>query len=379
MAGYSSFTEVTVSLQRALLVVPNHPLFYPHILRHALALRTRFPEVDVLAVFAPTDTLPELDGVHWYASAPRFAHGFLEFSLQMLRVAAHLLRHSYHSVEAVDPPSLIPAALTLLFRRTRLVYFSMEIFPDTPAIAYKPCKRWIWKILEFCAVRRTQATLTVNQSVAVHLQSALLLQKIGVVRSMPERLPALKPNGELRRRCCLGQDDFLLIYQGSLEQGRGLEFVCDCLRQRPDIHLAILGMGPLEAWAKERAAEQKNVHFCGAFPFERLMVLAKDANAGLVWIEPLSESYRLSLPGKIFEYTQSGIPMLGSPLPEIQSHIQRHGLGEVAAAWTGDALLQALDLLRERSCAYFYKTSLAQAKEDLCWEKEQAHLLEAFS
>jgi hypothetical protein len=364
----------------ALLIVPNFPAFYPHIARHAQALSTRYDAVTVLAVFAPRDPLPTLANVQFVSCSPRIPSGVGEFLQLMFNVYHYVRSHSFDAIEAVDPPCLIPAALALLLKKTHLVYFSMEIFPDTPALAFKPIKRLFWATAERLAVLRAQQVLTVNQSVARVLENTLRVSHVGVVRSMPERHTRSEPtNGALRRLCNIDPEAQLLVYQGHLEAGRGLEFVAEALQKRPQVHLAVMGFGPMQSWMQDRATKQANIHYCGAHPFEQLMILARDANAGLVWIEPISQSYRLSLPGKVFEYVQAGLPVLGSPLAEIRLHVQQYGIGEVAESQSQDDFLLALDALFAKIAISAYASNIKTAQTILCWEHEQLQLLQAFA
>jgi len=364
-------------VSHALILVPNHPAFYPHAERHASALRKCYDRVTVYSVFAKTDVLPILDGVDYVSGASEFPQGSAGFLRWMISAWKFIRKHRFDAVEAIDPPNLVPAAIALLFRKTKLVYFSMEIFPETPALAHRPLKRMVWTWLERVAVKRANQTLTVNRSVADYLQKSLSLAHIGVVRSMPPQ-QMVERDGSLRKMCGLGEQDFLLVYQGYLEPGRGIEMLANALQERANMHFAIMGLGPLQATIEARANTQANIHFCGKHPFERLMLLAAGADAGVVWIEPLSTSYRLSLPGKLFEYVQNGLPMLGSPLPEIKSHIQKYEIGEVAEDLSQRAMLIALDCLYEKIRNQAYPVALAKAKEQLCWEREQESLLHAF-
>ena len=365
-------------MSHALIIVPNHPAFYPHVARHANALLTRFDQVTVLAVFAAKDVLPSLPRVTYVSAGEQVPQGPRGFLRWMRTVCSFVRKHDFTAVEAIDPPNLIPAALALALRKTRLVYFSMEIFPETPALATRPLKRNVWKLLEWLAVRRADAVLTVNCSVADYLQKSLAVKSINVVRSIPELRPSPVRTGELRALCGVDDSAMLFVYQGFLEPGRGLEPLAEALRLRPNIHFAIMGYGPLQAKLEHIASVQNNIHFCGAHPFVRLMELAADADAGVVWSEPLSASYRLSLPGKLFEYVQNGLPMLGSPMPEIQSHILQYKLGEVAKDFSLEATLQALDTLCVKISQNAYAHALTEAKNILCWEQEQVVLTHAF-
>ena len=368
-----------MSAAKALLLVPNHPAFYPHVARHAIALRKRFDQVTVIAVFKPGDALPGIAGVTWLSCAEQLAQGVGGF-LRLMRNVATLVRNNpADAVEAVDPPCLVPAALALLGRKTRLVYFSMELFPETAALVHRPWRRRAWKLLEWLAAKRAQAVLTVNRSVATCLATNLGRSDVGVVRSMPERMALTVRTSELKALCGLGPEAFLLVYHGHVEPGRGIELAVDCLRERTGLHLAVLGHGPLEDWVRERACTQTNIHALGALPYAQLMLLLSGADAGLCWSEPLSESYRLSLPGKLFELVQAGVPVLGSPMPEILAHVQTYGIGEVSPTLQRGDMLATLDRLVEKARCNAYAPMLGHARQELCWEKEQAHLLEAFA
>lgn len=365
-------------MAKLLLLFPNHPGYYPHMARHARAFVTLFDEVEVGAVFREGDSLPTVPGVRFFSIVEDLPVGPLGFAWFMSQVRKMILSRNPDAVEAVDPPCLIPAAQLLNKMTFQLIYFSMELFPETPALAKKPLRRWIWSVLERNAARKAQRILTVNASVAQELRNRFGVNQVGVVRSMPFRSPWRMKDNWMRTHFEIPLGHVVLVYQGHLEEGRGLEKIADALLARPQVELVILGLGPMENWARDRAVQQANIHFGGAFPFDELMVRSSGADAGLVWIEPVSESYRISLPGKIFEYVQNSLPMLGSPLPEIRTHILVGEVGEVADDFSKEALLRALDRLCLGIRSNAYSQGLHRARNEWCWEQEQVHLRRAF-
>ena len=66
------------------------------------------------------------------------------------------------------------------------------------------------------------------------------------------------------------------------------------------------------------------------------------ADLGACLIEPLTESLRLSLPNKLFEYLNAGVPVLASPLPEIQRSVQAFDVGTLADPADSGAIVEAL-------------------------------------
>src|SRR6185295_14965473 len=177
----------------------------------------------------------------------------------------------------------------------RIVYFSMEYFSELPSLRRKPLRRLIWKALEKWAVRGAAAVATVCDSIAEHLREDFRKERVVTVRNVPElnkadgllghgasgptgngdvksRLGA-RPEGPvhfiggvtvLHARCGLPESAHLLLYQGMLQEGRGLEVAVEAMADWPDLHLALIGDGPLRdslrADAVRRGCAQR-VHF----------------------------------------------------------------------------------------------------------------------
>lgn len=357
------------------LVVLADPRFYPHIPRHLQVLLKLCARVDVLAVFPKNVECSENSNrVHYHRMAETIPQGVKGFAQTMCGIRQKLIQLRPDLVEAIDPPCLVASAWALCKSSSHLVYFSMEIFPELPALAKRPCKRMVWRTLERVSVLRAQRVLTVNQSVAQVISQNLGHRVVDVVRSIPEKQnPAPLSNAllcDLRALCGLHSDQFVMVYQGVVEAGRGLEPLAEALKTRPHIHLAIMGYGSWVEWAKTRSQSQANIHYLGAFPHDQLMQLSSQANAGAVCIEPISRSFELSLPGKLFEYVGNGLPVLGSSLPEIASHIQTAGVGEVAATDSPTDMGHALDRLVQGALAGRYTKALQEASEQWCWECE---------
>lgn len=367
------------NLQTCVLLVPAHPALYPHAQRHAQICAELWGFVQVSAVFSKGDLLPQMAGVNWHSARPNMPNGVGDFGRLAWCWWRFLRKSAPNRIEAIDPIALLPAAVYSLFFKVRILYFSMELFPELPSLRNKPLRRWIWKILEFLCANRATVICTVNTSVARQLSHNLGRNNIRIVRNIPPQMQRNSSNfrKDLRSYLGLHPDAFILLYQGKLEVGRGLEAVSNWLRTCPNIHFVILGYGPLETRLKEMCDNQPNLHFGGAHAFSELMELSAQANAGLAWIEPLARSYELSLPGKIFEYIQNQLPVLISPLPEMVKILQQYSVGEVAQTMNETGFLEALKRLQEGLLENRYKDSLQLAAEQLCWEREGEELRKA--
>ncbi|MEY2719851.1 MAG: hypothetical protein RLZZ273_1217 [Bacteroidota bacterium] len=134
----------------------------------------------------------------------------------------------------------------------------------------------------------------------------------------------------LRAQCNLDLATPLVLYQGVVHHGRGLEPFFHAMKYMPDVHLAVLGDGPAMADLQRRAVQigvSERVHWLGSVPYDELHAYTCGADVGLCLIEPLSLSYEYALPNKLFEYMNARIPSIATDLPALRLHIEKYPVG----------------------------------------------------
>jgi glycosyltransferase involved in cell wall biosynthesis len=316
---------------------------------------------------------------------------------------SRLRRMRPEAIEAIDPYALVPARCLSLFPgsgRPRIAYFSMEYFSELPSLRAKPLKRRIWRALELWGASGSAAAATVCDSIADHLRADFRMPVI-TVRNVPERgvprqgAAAVKTGhtvakeggraGErsaLHLRCGLDADAPILIYQGMLQEGRGLETAVSALAAVPGLHLAIIGGGPLGEPLRRLALEKacaERVHLLGEVDFRELAALTRGAFAGLAPFQALSASYLYSLPGKLFEYIQAGVPVIATALPEIRKVVDGYRVGICVDGYAPETLAAALRRMREEpGLREGFLRNLPAAQAELCWEAEEERYLSLY-
>jgi len=134
----------------------------------------------------------------------------------------------------------------------------------------------------------------------------------------------------IREKYNIKKDDIAVIYQGMILPGRGIDKMIEALPYIENAHFFILGEGGYIDEYKKKSDELKvseRVHFCGLIPYEELHDWTCSADIGLVFIEPISFSYELALPNKLFEYCMAGIPSLVSDLPAMREVLLQDKIG----------------------------------------------------
>jgi hypothetical protein len=78
-------------------------------------------------------------------------------------------------------------------------------------------------------------------------------------------------------------------------------------------------------------------------PYERLVGVLNAYDVGLFVLPPVTFNYRWALPNKVFDFVQARLGMVVGPSPEMARFVTEHGLGEVTADFTVDAVRRTIE------------------------------------
>jgi len=289
---------------------------------------------------------------------------YLEFTVRLFWA---LLVRRADLITANDLDTLLPCYLVSRLKGIPLLYDSHEYFTEVPELVHRPRTRAMWLWLERRLFPRLRWVITVNDSLA-RAYTARYGGPVEVIRNLPLR-QAPPPTGERPA---------MLLYQGALNLGRGIELMIDAMAFLPAYRLEIAGRGDVEEALRQRAQAMPNVHFHGFVPPEALRDLTCQARLGFSLEEDLGANYRFASPNKVYDYIQAHTPVLVSDLPEMAALVRAHGVGDIlpADARTPQELAQRVRALVEEPARYRAAVEACQeAAQQLNWEQERSRLL----
>lgn len=297
-----------------------------------------------------------------------------------IRLFFFLLFHRSNLMLSNDLDTILPTYFVSRLKRISMIYDSHEYFTETPELVDRPRVQRVWKRIEEYVVPKLKEMITVNDSIA-----DLFRQKYGitvhVVRNIPMR--ATLPDKTDRVSLHLPADKHLLVLQGSgINIQRGGEELVQAMQYLDDCFLMIIGGGDVLPLLKKMSADlhlEDRILFLPRMPYSGMMAYTQLAEFGFTIDKDTNPNYRYSLPNKLFDFIQAGVPIISSHLVEIEKIIRKYDLGlfienhdpATIAATIRDGLSDADRIAR-------WKRNSAVAAEELCWENEEKVLLDIY-
>lgn len=307
-----------------------------------------------------------------------FQKGFLFYAFYNVRLFIYLLSHPVSIIVSNDLDTLPACRLAAWFRRKNLAYDSHEYFTEVPELVGRPMVKNFWKILERLLVPGLQHCYTVNASIASEYNRLYGVQ-MKVIRNYP-----LKKEAELQAPDPVSfPGKKILLYQGSLNLGRGLDLAIDAMQWLDDYVLLIIGTGDIEHNLKQQVKEAglyEKVIFRGRVPLDKLHTYTRMAWLGLSLEEDLGLNYRYALPNKLFDYIQAGVPVMVSALPEMATLVRSLNIGAIIESRDPQLLaVQVRGIMQNTSVYDGWKMNVRSIAKEFIWEKEESHLIRIYN
>ena len=302
-----------------------------------------------------------------------FRRGALFYLEYNARLLALLLCEPFDALYTVDLDTMPGGLAAAWLRRKRRVFDAHEYFTETPEVTGRPVVKAIWGVVARLGIPLYHANITVGPALA-----RIFEEKYGrpfvVVRNMPLALPP----APARPRPLPGA----LLYQGALNEGRGLEAMITAMAYLPDCTLTLVGEGDLSDSLRRMAAAHPaaaRIHFAGYATPDRLSDWTARAWLGLNLLEHRGESYYYSLANKFFDFVQAGTPVLTMNFPEDAALNRQYEVAILLDCLDPESVSQAIRSLLDDPRRY---ARLCAACEVACkewvWEREAEALCGIF-
>jgi glycosyltransferase involved in cell wall biosynthesis len=304
----------------------------------------------------------------WFEKGKLF---YLEFHI---RLFFQLLVKRADILSSVDLDTLLPCSLVARIRSKKLVFDAHEYFTEVPEVTERKWIKRIWELVAQLCVPHTDAAYTVGECLAEVLTQQYR-QEFKVVRNVP--LTAEAPKTVARHT----GNRAIILYQGALNEGRGLEQLIDAMPQI-DAVLWIAGEGDLSSALRKRVDQQDllpKISFLGFVSPEELKSVTQRATIGINLLQSKGLSYYYSLSNKFFDYIHAGIPQVCAPFPEYERINATYPVAMLCACEVPEIAHTINTLLHDAMLYTQLQSGCLNAKTIFNWEQEEHHLLKIYA
>ena len=262
-------------------------------------------------------------------------------------------------------------------KKADVIYDSRELFGHLAGLKNRRIIQLVLGWIEKIFIKKVDFVMVTGKMDEDYIRDKYGLVNTIVLRNLPFYS---KPENiiNLREKLFIRAEKKILIYQGVILHGRGLQYIFDVIKELPNCVLVIIGSGEHEEYYKD-LADKMNLHsqvfFMGKINQNELLSYTAAADVGLSLIENISLSYHYALPNKLFEYIMAEIPVVVSKLPQMVEIVMQYNVGEVVDLDNLDELIHKIELLLENTELYSnYSANCENASKELNWNNEIRNL-----
>ena len=199
-------------------------------------------------------------------------------------------------------------------------------------------------------------------------------REFSVIRNVPETI-------EITPEINNPAPEKFLLYQGVLNEGRGIAEAINAIRHSP-YQFTVAGSGDIEVELKEQVREngqQDQVRFTGKVAPAALRVLTRQAWVGLNLLENKGLSYYYSLANKFFDYVHAGIPQISMDFPEYRHLNEIYEVAILIPDLSERSIRGALHKLEDADLYERLHHNTVAAARLWHWDEEKKQLLKIIS
>jgi glycosyltransferase involved in cell wall biosynthesis len=287
-------------------------------------------------------------------------------------LSCRLFRNRRDLFIASDFYSLPFCAAAARFWNARLIYDAREITSELPAFHDKPFLKRIVDWVERLCVPMACRVFSTGEMDSIVLEEKFGIPKPVLLRNLPRtrrKGPAVSFKRQFSRNVRK-----LLVYQGILVPGRGIETALEALKKLPEYGLVLLGGGEWSSYYEKKVQDSDiadRVFFAGRISQDKLMRHTAGCDIGLSLINRTCDNNYYALPNKLFEYIMAGLPVIVTDMPQMKSVVETYNVGAVVSDQHPEAVARVVaEWGRRRSDFRTLKKNCRKAALELNWEKE---------
>lgn len=297
--------------------------------------------------------------------------------VRSIRMMIAGIKHNPDVVHSHDLNTLFQGIVTSKMTNSKLIYDSHEV--QTERTGYNPKVASIW---EKSHVPFIDKAIVENETRAHIFKSMYGIKPTPIYNYSKFIEYDSVENIDLYSMLSIPSDKKILLYQGGLQSGRGLELLIEAQQLLERTVLVLIGDGKLKLNLMEQVASlglEARVKFIPKVELSELPKYTKQAFVGFQVLQNVNLNHYSASSNKLFEYIMMHVPVIGCDFPEIKTVIEREHVGLAIDASHVQEIVNAVNVMIDDEALYeTFKENCAKAKHNYNWKSESEKLLKLY-
>ena len=303
---------------------------------------------------------------------------YIEFLFQTIR---KLIWHPFDIYHAHDLETLPIGFIISRIKHKPLVYDSHELYIDS--VKTHKIARPFWYLIEKFLAPKTSVNIMETKSRGEVFAKRYRVNRPNVLMNCQYLNINKNKSNVLRKLLPIPIENKILIYQGKVEQNRGVDILIDALKHLKKVTLVIIGPGNYINTLRQNvklSGQQNHAFVLDPVPWEQLAEFTASADIGVFPLQNVCLNYYLALSNKLFEYLSAGLPVVFSNFPEIRKIIIDNNVGTVVNEKDPVEIAESIDYILNNPKVYkeMSNNAIRIVKEKYNWEIEGQKLLNIY-
>ncbi len=304
-----------------------------------------------------------------------FQKGKMFYVEYNIRLFFYLLWQKTDAICAIDLDTILPVFVVTKLRAKVCIYDAHEYFTEVPEVIRRPRIKRIWERIADFSIPKIKHCYTVGNALA-KIFSERYHVDFEVIRSISAK------NDFESKIVQSSTQKPIILYQGALNEGRGIEFAIKAMIYLKDYEFWIAGEGDLSHFLRKLSEEigvTERVKFLGMLSPEDLKTLTPKATLGIQISENMGLSYYYSLANKTFDYIHAQVPAIHPDFPEYKALLSEYAFGETLQSYEPQKIAAQIKALLNDTARYEkMREECLRAQTEFCWENEEIKLLKFY-
>ncbi|PAB58272.1 glycosyltransferase [Anaeromicrobium sediminis] len=265
-----------------------------------------------------------------------------------------------------------------IFRNSKLIYDSHEVQTSRTGYVGKQ-----YYYLEKYLVKKIDAMIMTTDTRAQYTAELYNINKPSVVHNYPfyvdiDELEKI----DLYEIANIPREEPILLYQGGIQEGRGLEKIVEAIPHINKGIVVFIGDGKLKPTIKKMVKDygvEERVRFVEKVPVNDLLKYTRNAYLGFQVLQNTCYNHYSTISNKLLEYVMCEVPVIASDFPEIKKIVENNELGICIDSSDTNEIAKAVNMLFDIKLNNMLKNNCKYSKYKYNWNEEKSDFLQIYN